>query len=103
MSVVRVSMLLEFLEETCELLFGEVLILEHALASPANQPLQFRLSVPRPHWSPQVGNCIYGYIGLAELEVAGEELDSPRRSQEAKEMREDPVSHHKRRVVGLKD
>ena len=78
MSVLRVSTLIGLLGETCELLFGGVLILEHALPFPAIQPLQFRVSVPHPHWSLQVYNWGHDQIPLAGLEVVGEELDSLR-------------------------
>ena len=49
-------MLIDLLGGTCELLFGGVLILEHALAFPAIQSLQFRVSVPHPHRSLHVYN-----------------------------------------------
>ena len=73
-------MLMGLLEGTCELLFGGVSILEHALKFPAIQLLQFRVSVPHPCWSLQVYNCEYNQIPLAGLEVVGEDLDSPPRS-----------------------
>ena len=90
MSVLRVSMLIGLLEGTCELLFGGVLILAHALAFPVIQPLQFRVSVPHPYWMLQVYDYEYDWIPLVRLE------------EDPKNLRGSSVPQNQRKTVGPK-